>query len=398
LMPGNVPVLQSLQDIIAAHSETSQKAAAPPPPEKVTAPQTQPKAEIKPAPQAAVRDETPAAAVKTSRPASEDEAGVQLRRILSYYYEVIENNETIERIPEAFFTFGIARQLQWSTMPLPSAEEKITSIDPPNDIIRKLIKDWFNESKIDVLIPRIELEFIKDNSEFRYWLDAQKYLVLSLEKKGGNYLIAASDIKYHLARLIKRLPDLQSLKFSGGEIPFAEKDTIKWLDEIGRSSQTSEKPAESGTVSLAPIVDATYGEINAEYDQAIKNLPKGFEDSFKQMQQKLSSEERPKGKFLRRLNIGNLCYEAKQYSVAKVNLEELKVTIDEMNLAEWEPALSASVWQALYLTNVQLLFTTENDNVRSGIEKEQEELFNKIAKYNGILAINLEQQKHKRRK
>ncbi len=32
------------------------------------------------------------------------------------------------------------------------------------------------------------------------------------------------------------------------------------------------------------------------------------------------------------------------------------------------------------------------------IEKEQEELFYKIAKFNGILAINLEQQKHKRRK
>lgn len=399
LIPDNVPVLQGLQDIIAAHSETTKKVSvAPPPPEKKPAPPVQPKTEIRQTPPSSSREEQPAVAVKASRPASEDEAGVQLRRVLTFYYEVIENNETIERVPESFFTFGIARQLQWSTLVLPAAEEKTTTIEPPNEIIRKLIKDWFNENKTDVLIPRIELEFIKDNSEFRYWLDAQRYLVLSLERKGGDYLIAANDIKYHLSRLIKRLPELQTLKFSGGEIPFADKETIRWLDEIARSSPAAEKTTESGSVSLAPIVDSTYEEIKVEYDQAIKNLPKQFEENFQKMQQKLSSEERPKGKFLRRLNIGNLCYEARQYSVAKVNLEELKLIIDETNLADWEPALSTAVWQSLYLTNVQLLFTTENENSRIILEKEQEDLFSKIAKYNGILAINLEQQKHKRRK
>ncbi len=398
LMPDNIPVLQGLQDIMAAHSETSKKASAPPPlPEKKPAPPVQPKTERQ-TPISFSREEQPVAAAKAPRPASEDEAGVQLRRILTYYYEVIENNETIERVPESFFTFGIARQLQWSTLVLPTAEEKVTGIEPPNEIIRKLIKDWFSENKTEVLIPRIELEFIKDNSEFRYWLDAQRYLVLFLERKGGNYLIAAYDIKYHLSRLIKRLPELQTLIFSGGEIPFADKETIRWLDEIARSSPTAEKTTESGTVSLTPIVDSTYEEIIAEYNQAIKNLPKEFEENFQKMQLKLSSEERPKGKFLRRLNIGNLCYEAKQYSVAKVNLEELKVIIDEMNLAEWEPALSTAVWRSLYLTNIQLLFMTENENSKIILEKEQEELFNKIAKYNGILAINLEQQKHKRRK
>ena len=96
--------------------------------------------------------------------------------------------------------------------------------------------------------------------------------------------------------------------------------------------------------------------------------------------------------------MANFCYEAKQYNVAKVNLEELKVMIDELKLAEWEPALSTAVWQSLYLTNIQLLFTVENEPVRNLLENEQEELFYKIAKYNGLLAINLEQQKHKRRK
>ena len=128
------------------------------------------------------------------------------------------------------------------------------------------------------------------------------------------------------------------------------------------------------------------------------NKSRGFEDNFNKMQEGINSDTMPKGKFLRRLNLANYCFEAKQYNVAKVNLQELDKTIDELNLTEWEPALSTAVWQSLYLTNIQLLFSTNGESIKSLLEKEQEELFYKIARLNGILAINLEQQKHKRRK
>ncbi len=396
LLPENIPVLQGLQDVITAHIETAKNALAPPPvPEKKAPAPSQPRPEFKQPVTTASKEES--ATIKISKPASEDEASIQLRRTLTFFYEVVQNNETVERVPESFFAFGIARHLQWSTLILPSSEDKVTGIEPPNEIIRKLIKDWFNENKTEVLIPRIELEFIKDNSEFRYWLDAQRYLVQSLEKKGSNYLYAADDIKYNLSRLVKRLPELQNLKFSGGEIPFADKETIRWLNDIKNAAPGSKVP-ESSSFSLSPIVDQTYDAINKEYEQAVSELPKNFENNYQSMQEKLSAEERQKGKFLRRLNLANYSYEAKQYNVAKVNLEELKAMIDELKLAEWEPALSTAVWQSLYLTNVQLLFIVENDNNKNIIEKEQEELFYKIAKYNGLLAINLEQQKHRRRK
>ncbi|MEO8232927.1 MAG: type VI secretion system domain-containing protein [Ignavibacteriota bacterium] len=397
LLPQNIPTLKGLQDIIASHIESADKTLNPPTVlENKSVPQPQPKREFKEPSSPVSREETNAP-VKASQPASEDEASAQLRHTLTYFYEEIQNNETTERIPDSFNTFGIARQLQWSSLVLPSAVENVTSIAPPNDVIRKLLNDWVSQSKWDVLIPRIELEFIKDNSEFRYWLDGQRFLVTALEKKDGNYSIAAEDIKYHLSRLIRRLPELQTLNFIGGEIPFADKETLSWLNEIGKSSVSGSKAPESSSVSLSPIVDSTYEVITKEYEEAIAGLPKKFEESFNQMQQKLKAEDRTKGKFLRRLNIANLCYEAKQYNVAKVNLEELRILVEELKLAEWEPALSTSVWQSLYLTNVQLLFTTESDNKKNQLDIEQEDLIYKIAKHNGILAINLEQQKHKRK-
>ena len=398
LLPENVPVLQALQDVIRNLVKDAENALNPPAaPEKKPASPPPPQAEVRRASAPAAIKEEPAPA-KQSIPSSEDEIGVQLRRTLTYYYEATVNNDTVEKVPESFFAFGIARQIQWSTLVLPEAEEKITGIAPPNDIIRKLLNTWHSENKTDVIIPRIELEFIKDNSEFRYWMDAQRYLVDALEKKGGNYLSAANDIKYHLARLIKRLPELPKLKFAGGEIAFADKETIKWLEQLPANSNQGAVPGANSSLSLTPIVDQAYDEINKEYEDALQDLPKNFQESLEVMQQKLSAEDRMKGKFLRRLNIANFCYEAKQYNVAKVSLEELDKTINKLNLSEWEPALCTAAWQSLYLTNVQVLFASENEAQKDQIEKQQQELFYKIAKHNGILAINLEQQKHKRRK
>lgn len=395
LLPENMPVLQGLQDIISNHIESAKKALNPPVQPVKATPTQQPKTENRQPSE--IREEAPAV-IKLSAPASEDEAVVQLRRALTYFFETNQNGETIEKIPNSYFVFGIACHIQWTTLSLPAAEEKVTNIEPPNDIIRKLIKQWFDENKFDTLIPRIVLEFIKDNSEFRYWFDAHRYLVQALESKGGNYTVSAMDIKYHLARLMNRIPEIKSFKFSDGELSFADKETQSWLNEIANSLASGIKSSESGSALPAAIFDPAYDDIKSEYEQALNGLPSKFEENYKLMLQNLNAEERIKGKFLRRLNLANYCYEAKYYNVAKVNLEELNKMIDQLNIAEWEPVLSVSVWQSLYLTNVQLLFITDSETAKASIEKQQEEIYYKIAKYNGILAINLEQQKHKRRK
>ena len=397
LLPDNIPALNIFSEILGTHVETAEKILHPPvqPEKKITPPkpiQTEPKSHTP----VAVKEE-PVSTVPVKL-LTEDDAIIQLRRTLNFFFETTDGGEAKEKIPESLFVFGIARQIQWSNLALPASEENITNIEPPNEIIQRNIKTWFNENKFDILIPIVESEFIKDNSEFRYWLDAQRYLVSALEKKGGRYAVPAADIKFQLARLVKKLPELQSLKFLGGELPFADKETIKWINDEVKAAASGNKTDESGSFILPPIVDKTYEHISKEYEQIVSELPKGFEDNFNKMQEEINTEKMPKGKFLRRLNIANYCYEAKQYNIAKVNLEELKKTIEELNLYEWEPALSTAVWQSLYLTNIQLLFSTTSEIIKNQLEKEQEELFYEIARFNGILAINLEQQKHRRRK
>ena len=87
--------------------------------------------------------------------------------------------------------------------------------------------------------------------------------------------------------------------------------------------------------------------------------------------------------------------QAKIYDLAKVHLTELNSLIDEYNIALWEPALCTSVWQSMYMVNKEIISKTKDKELKLDLENEQTELFNKVAKYDSIIAIKLKQKKER---
>jgi type VI secretion system protein VasJ len=168
------------------------------------------------------------------------------------------------------------------------------------------------------------------------------YVVKALEQKGGIYLQAAEDIKYHLSKLIKRIPDLVQMKFRDKQTPFAEAETIRWIDEEVKKTESAGQS--NVAAALPPIMGEEYEEINKMYESAVSVLPEKFEENLDLMQQSISRDVRIKGRFLRKLNLANYCINAKQFSLAKVYLTELKMNIDRLNISGWEPALCTAVW------------------------------------------------------
>jgi len=85
--------------------------------------------------------------------------------------------------------------------------------------------------------------------------------------------------------------------------------------------------------------------------------------------------------------------QAKLYELAKVHLTELTAFIDEYNLPVWESALCTAVWQSMFLVNKELISSLRDKELKISLEKEQKELFKKVAKYDSIIAIKLKQKK-----
>ncbi len=138
-----------------------------------------------------------------------------------------------------------------------------------------------------------------------------------------------------------------------------------------------------------------YEQITLDYKQACMELPKNIETNITSMQKAINSDERRKGKFLRRLNLANYCMQAKIYDLGKVHLTELNSLIDEYNIELWEPALCTSVWQSMYMVNKEIISKTKDKELKLILENQQTELFNKVAKYDSITAIKLKQKKER---
>jgi type VI secretion system protein VasJ len=407
LFPDSLPVLKSLKEIIDDQAEKAKSLIAPPKKEEsiketFVEEKSQSKIEITPSGKIEESQKTQqssgasTSSLKEIKLSSEKDAIAQLRQILTYFFDnqfreggtSAGDGVKKEKIPDNHFVFGLGRQLQWSKIIRPSDTDKITQIEAPNQVIRGKMKEWFASSNWDTLIPRIEISFLKANSEFPFWLDAQRYVVKALEQKGGIYIQASEDIKIHLAKLLQRIPDLPQLIFKDKQTPFADDETIKWINEGVKSSLPGGKGAES--IILPPIMGEDYDLINKEYETACNELPENFEKNISEMQKGIGSDTRRKGKFLRRLNLANYCIQAKKYELAEVNLNELKTLIEEYNIAEWESALCTAVWQSLYLVNAKLI-SEANGELKTKLENQQKELFRKIAKYDGILAMKLQQ-------
>ncbi len=387
LFPDNIPILKSLKETIETHVGNAKKITSPPKKETVSAGKQEGAEGFKTGAGMQAGAQTPRPQTVSAAKevlGSEKDAIKQLRQTLLYFFEREADGEKKEVVPESPVVFGLSRYLQWGNLIRPVDNSKITQIDAPNQIIQNKFQEWFSSSSWDTLIPRIEISFLKPDSEFPYWLDLQRYAVRALEQKGGNYGEAAKEVKFRLAILLKKIPDLPQLIFKDKQTPFANNETKKWIDDEVKPVLSGEG---SGSTLLPPVMDEEYETINEEYKAALNGLPENFEETVDKMQQGIKSDERRKGKFLRRLNLANFYFAAKQYNLAKINLQELSKLIAEYNLAEWEPALCTSVWQSLYTTNTRIDDGKKESKLE--IEKEQDELFSKIAKYDGVTAIKL---------
>jgi len=400
---GNVPSLKFIAEVIQSHVETAnelmspskekEKPPAAPPPEKKAEPVEKPVVQTE-TPQKVIERPVQTAAPPAAAPikvSNENEAVIQLRQMLIQFFEYQADGAKKEKVPESYFVFGISRQLQWGKLFRPPETEGVTQIEAANSIITGNIKKWFETSDWDTLIPRIEINFLKADSAFPYWLDIQKYVTKALEQKGGNYILAAKEIKHQLAELLDRIPDLQKLKFKDKVTPFADDDTLRWIyDDVLSSAKKSDSKEQ---VVMPPIMGEEYEQINFDYKQACSELPKNIEKNIASMQKAIESDDRRKGKFLRRLNLANYCMQAKLYDLARIHLTSLSGMIDEYNLLLWEPALCTAVWQSLYQTDKELISAAHDKEEKLFLEKEQKELFTRIAKYDSIIAIKLKQKK-----
>ena len=330
--PPSISAVRRSLEGFTSKAETSQQPspeipgpAADPQPEPIEAPKTQQPQQ----PQSTEGIESEKDAGRVLR------SGLQeLRKVATYF---------LETVPEKPISYRLARIAAWSGIEtVPPSENNKTRIPPPDAGIMKILYDLHAKEDWDSLLRSAERRL----NQFIFYLDLNRLVARALENMGSRYRSAYDTVCQETAFFVHRFSGLTDLTFSDGT-PFADQDTKDWLRLISFSD---------AGVGMEPIPQqaspaGTSDDGMAEKIGMAKALAgkKKLIEAVDALQEELIRSISRKERMLWRLALSEILLTAKQIEAALPHLEDLRHTIDEYRLEDWDPDLALSalimVWK-----------------------------------------------------
>ena len=176
-----------------------------------------------------------------------------------------------------------------------------------------------------------------------FWLDGQHLAWRCLQLLNAEQ--AMYEIEIQLAMLLKRLPTLEALRFHDG-VPFASDDTRAWI-----SSHVM--PHLQAAMAPSP---ASAGQASAEHKPWEQGLVSaqaalrkdGLKAAVQMMKQGLIQAKGGREKLFWQLAQARLCFHARKYDLARIQLETLYQLLQQNGLEDWEPDLALQVLSLLH--------------------------------------------------
>ncbi len=230
------------------------------------------------------------------------------------------------------------RTLTWltiDTMPERNAEQITQLRGLPADKL-KAYQDRLHQDDYANLLVEIETSLAKAP----FWLDGQRLAWECLQ--GLNAELAMHEVEVHFALFIQRLPGIIELRWHDGT-PFADPATRAWI-----ASQVMPHLQKTGA---APEIDTAHNDAPWELvlEEAQSILPRdGLKPAVQLLRQGMQNALGARECFLWRFAMARLCFSARKYELAKVQLEALDQTLRHAGLNTWEPTLELQVLHLLH--------------------------------------------------
>jgi type VI secretion system protein VasJ len=323
---------------------------------------------------AAVREPAmpqPAAAVSPARttPQSEDEAHLIVTRTASYLRTLSPRN---------VLGYRLLRCVRWDSIEqLPIVQEGRTLISAPAEHHRTRLDSARAAANWPELVAACEDIFYESPNQ--YWLELPRYEDQALQALGPEYAPIRSALVGELARLLERLPGLDSLSFEDGT-PFADASTRDWIAETVRSRSSN------GSGAASPVV-AHDEDIQEQLDEAEQRSRQGdLAGALHLLQAAQASDSRPRARFARQILMARLCIAHGRAAVARPLLEELDTLSEHAHLKDWEPQICHQIWSLLHRC-YQSLLPSSRPPAQEEYEARMERIFDRLCRLDVRLAV-----------
>jgi type VI secretion system protein VasJ len=234
----------------------------------------------------------------------------------------------------------LSRAVTWLAVErLPDSNgEQVTQVAGPAESDLKGYAERFERGHYADLVAELEATL----GWAPFWFDGQRMVWECLQALNAE--AAMHELEVQFAVFLFRLPGITQLRFQGGR-PFADATTLRWIESRVAPRLAVEREPEPRRVDesaqLPPWEVVLEEQLPLVHRDGIKSVVQVFKHS-------IDTAPGDRAKFHWRLTLSRLFHLAKNYELAKNQLEVLEEQLRTSGLAEWEPELYLDVLRLLY--------------------------------------------------
>ncbi|HZO55709.1 MAG TPA: type VI secretion system protein TssA [Bryobacteraceae bacterium] len=223
--------------------------------------------------------------------------------------------------PASTVSYLVLRALRWAELRNDGAEPDPLTLSPPVTAQRVELKRLSLEGTPEELLEACERAIGEPCG--RAWLDPQRLAIQALEQLG--HIKAARSLRQELALLLSDYTELPESTLAD-DTPCANRDTRKWLKDEhipgdGARTLPPPPPEQAPDAHQLALAAARAGRV---------------EEAIRIMSREASQETSGRGRFLRKVQLAEICMSTGHEPVAYPILEDLAGEIEQRSLDGWE--------------------------------------------------------------
>lgn len=281
-------------------------------------------------------------------------------------------------------SYLMLRGLRFGELRAAAIKGDLRQLEAPPTEIRRQLRIFVLDQKWKELLELTEASMALPAS--RAWLDLHRMSAEACVGLGDDYNGVAQGIRSEVRSLLRDVPEIRGAILMD-DTPACNPQTLAWLDEL-----TDDPPALPDGEEVDPGIAISNPppkpsalpwrkRLADPFRVAVEALRRGDKArALEIMRNEIEMQPSNRGKFLRQLQVAELCVQANAKDIAQPFLDEVRAKITEFRVPEWEDrTVVVQALVDLYLYHVEIV----DDST------ERQRIFQQICRLDPVRALAL---------
>ena len=282
------------------------------------------------------------------------------------------------REPTSPAPYLMMRGLRWGELRYAVERKEAVMLEAPPTELRQSIKMLALQGKWKDLIEAAESVMSLPCS--RAWLDLQRFVIEACVALGPDYDAIARSIRTELRSLLRDVPQILETTLLD-DTPAANQETQAWLRSVMAEPSATAAPPVPGAHLNGDGDTGWQKKYVDAYQLAKEAISAGNAGgAIDLMQREVERQRSGRGRFLRRLQLVELCLSTGKEAIAQPILEDMLASLDTHKLEDWEDRdMVASA----------LVSIVKGSKRIQGDAKEKAKMFDRLCRLNPARALEI---------